>query len=245
MWRAAKWFTWAAFGVFCALAFGVVVPLPISPTQTHHITQSDAVRHQVLIMAGPIHTDIAFPANRDVRDAFGFMAKDGLDPEIDGVKWIIAGWGGREFYINTPTWSDLKPWPVFRALTLDQSVMHVSLAGGIKVGASGVEVVHLSGRQFNNLIDAVKASFSTEPDGKPIVIGGKNYHRFDRFYEANGSFNLLLGCNAWTAKMLRNAGISTGIWTPLPQLLFWSLKLHNPPWRVRPASHISSVGETQ
>ena len=41
-------------------------------------------------------------------------------------------------------------------------------------------------------------------------------------------FNALAGCNVWTAASLRQAGLKTGWWTPLPGLLGLSLKLHNP-----------------
>ncbi|MGG2475846.1 DUF2459 domain-containing protein, partial [Rhizobium sp. BR5] len=42
------------------------------------------------------------------------------------------------------------------------------------------------------------------------------------FFEANGWFNAVAGCNTWSAAMLREAGIRTGWWTPLPPLLRWS-----------------------
>ena len=48
-----------------------------------------------------------------------------------------------------------------------------------------------------------------------------------RISEANGRFNALVGCNTWSAAMLREAGIRTGWWTPLPPFLRWSVALHN------------------
>jgi uncharacterized protein (TIGR02117 family) len=56
---------------------------------------------------------------------------------------------------------------------------------------------------------------------------GKSYGSDDAFFEANGYFNALLGCNTWTAAALRAAGVKTGWWTPLPPLLITSLHLHN------------------
>ena len=42
--------------------------------------------------------------------------------------WLILGWGGRAFYLETPDWADLKPMPVIKALTVDRAVMHVGVA---------------------------------------------------------------------------------------------------------------------
>lgn len=61
------------------------------------------------------------------------------------------------------------------------------------------------------------------------MIAGVRYGPNDLFYEANGWFNALAGCNVWTGRMLREAGITTGWWTPLPGLLTASLALHNDP----------------
>jgi hypothetical protein len=48
-----------------------------------------------------------------------------------------------------------------------------------------------------------------------------------RFYEAQGTFNALVGCNVWTATALRSAGLRTGWWNPLPFLLIRSLWYYN------------------
>ena len=33
------------------------------------------------------------------------------------VRYIVFGWGGRAFYLETPTWSELKAAPVLKAVT--------------------------------------------------------------------------------------------------------------------------------
>jgi uncharacterized protein (TIGR02117 family) len=167
------------------------------------------------------------PATPDVVASFQFMAADGLDPAQPGVDYLIAGWGSRSFYIETPTWSDLKPGPVLRALTLDRSVMHVGLAGDIDQSHPTVRTIELDEASFQRLLQSVLASFIRTPDGVPVLVAGASYGDYDRFYEAHGRFNAVVGCNVWTARMLRQAGLATGWWTPLPALLTTSLGLHN------------------
>ena len=48
----------------------------------------------------------------------------------------------------------------------------------------------------------IRASFA-ESGGAPLHIAGAHYGETDAFFEANGSFNALLGCNTWTAAALR------------------------------------------
>jgi uncharacterized protein (TIGR02117 family) len=60
-----------------------------------------------------------------------------------------------------------------------------------------------------------------------MLIPAVSYGEYDRFYEANGTFTAVLGCNIWAAKALRTAGLRTGWWNPLPQTLRYSLELYN------------------
>ncbi len=207
-----------------AVGLGIVVPRPIAIGTA----SSDGPRDRVvLLLENPIHTDIAFPVDEKMMAAFGFLSSDGLDPLPLGAEWIVVGWGGRAFYLNTPTWADLSAGPVFKALTVDAGVMHVALAGAIDPTDPAVRAIRVTEAEQERLIDAVLASFSRDAAGEPMPIDGAGYGDFDRFYEGEGWFNVLVGCNLWTARMLRAAGLTTGFWTPLPVLLTASLDLHN------------------
>lgn len=179
------------------------------------------------MLSNPIHTDIALPASPDVLDTFGFLAGAGLPMSNPSVRWLVAGWGSREFYLETPTWADLRPGPLLKGLTLDRSVMHVSLAGEIDPGAPGIVAVDISLSQFDAIVEQVLAGFARDESGQPVLIEGRSYGEFDRFYEGEGRFTALLGCNTWTGAVLRMGGLRTGFWNPLPQSLGWSLALFN------------------
>lgn len=139
---------------------------------------------------------------------------------------FIFGWGGRAFYLDTPTWSQLKAMPVLKALTLDAAVMHVDVAGAILEPHPDVAGFDIDKEHFSALLDYIAASFRQGPGG-PVPIENAGYSSYDRFYEANGHFNGLVGCNTWAAAALRTGGIRTGWWNPLPVSLGWSLSLYN------------------
>lgn len=207
--------------IVLAAALGTLVPRPLWPAAS----VGEGTRH-ILVLKNPIHTDIAIPVDDAVRKRFHFLADAGLPADAPEVRYIVFGWGGRAFYLETPTWSELKAVPVMKALTLDASVMHVDVAGAIAEPHPDIAGFDIGDDQFAALLDYIAASFQQRPNG-PVVIENARYSSFDRFYEANGHFNALVGCNTWTAAALRTAGLRTGWWNPLPVSLGWSLRLYN------------------
>ena len=205
------------------LALGTLVPRPLNPRAEASRGGETA---EILLLANPIHTDIALPVDDEVRAAFADLVPGGLPLDMPGVEYLIIGWGGRSFYIETPTWGDIRPLPVFRALTVDRSVLHAAVAGPIDVGHPSVRKLAITEEGRRRMITEIRGSFVRE-DGMPVAVPGAAYGLDDAFFEARGAFNALVGCNTWTAAMLRSAGIRTGWWTPTPQLLDFSLDLHH------------------
>lgn len=205
-----------------AVVSGIVVPRPLLSSPV--AGEAGAARRTVLMLSNPIHTDIAIPPDPDVLARFSTLASDGLPVDDAAVRWLVLGWGGRSFYVETPTWTDLKPLPVLRAFTIDRSVMHVAVAGDISLVHPAVTVLDLDAGAFEALLVFMEGSFVAEQGGFRLAAPGYGEH--DRFYEAHGWFNALAGCDIWTAAALRAAGIRTGLWTPLPLFLGWSLALH-------------------
>ncbi|OQM74455.1 TIGR02117 family protein [Manganibacter manganicus] len=208
--------------VVVSVIIGTITPRPI---WRNRVTGPADATRQILLLSNPIHTDIAIPVDDAVRAQFGFLPAAGLPIGLPQVRYVIFGWGGRAFYTETPTWSELKAVPTFKGLTLDNSVMHVEIAGDIDRHDPSVTVVNITNTGMIALADAIRDSFA---DG-PKLLAGLSYGKYDAFFEAKGYFNALFGCNTWTAAMLRRAGLSTGWWEPLPLLLRTSLQLHNDP----------------
>ncbi|WP_337993147.1 TIGR02117 family protein [Agrobacterium sp. CNPSo 3708] len=206
-----------------SIALGVAVPR--QPTLSDISSPADT-QHRILVLSNPIHTDIAVPVDAELLARFAFLRDANLGIDHPGLRYIVFGWGGRAFYTQTPTWADLRPMPVFKSFTIDDSVMHVALAGEIPLFDPAVMPVDLSTQGYARLVAFITGSFSRSA-GREVPLIGQSYGRDDAFFEAEGSFNVLVGCNIWTAAALRQAGLSTGWWTPLPWLLTASLRLHN------------------
>lgn len=208
--------------IVLAGVLGTFIPRPLLPAAA---ADPVATRH-ILVLKNPIHTDIAIPVDDDVRKRFHFLIDAGIPADMAEIRYIVFGWGGRAFYLETPTWSELKAVPVMKALTSDASVMHVDVAGYIVEPHADVAGFDIDEERFVALLDFIAASFQQGPNG-PILIENAAYSSFDRFYEANGRFNALVGYNTWTAAALRVAGLRTGWWNPLPASLDLSMRLYN------------------
>ncbi|MEP6566194.1 MAG: TIGR02117 family protein [Mesorhizobium sp.] len=205
-----------------AVVLGTLVPRPLWPAAI----ANPVISRHILVLKNPIHTDIAIPVDDRVRQRFHFLVDAGIPVDSPEVRYIVFGWGGRAFYLETPTWSQLKAVPVIKALTLDTSVMHVDIAGDISEPHPDVTGFDIGEARFAALLDFIEASFQQGPNGL-ILVPDAAYSRYDGFYEANGHFNALVGCNTWTAAALRTAGLRTGWWNPLPVSLGLSMRLYN------------------
>lgn len=214
--------------ILLLLLLGTVVPRPFFARYGGDGEKS----REILLLSNPIHTDIALLVDDDLRRDFSEFQEGGIAVNHPAAAYLVFGWGGRSFYTETPTWADLKPMPVLRSLTLDRSVMHVDVKGDFPVDLAGVERLRISEAGYQRLVAAIRASFLRDDDGGGIgdrvrLIPGVSYGLTDAFFEAHGRFNALAGCNTWSAAMLREAGVRTGWWTPLPPFLRWSVALHN------------------
>lgn len=223
MTRFLRRFLMFLLAVAAVLAVGTFLPRPLVTGRA-----ADApLQHHILVLTNPIHTDIAIPIDDEVRRRFAFLDNAGMPIAAPGARYLVFGWGGRAFYIATPTWADLQPVPLLKGLTLDRSVLHVDITGDISELHPAVRRHDLDAAGFGRLLSFVQASFSEDAAGKPQAIADAGYGEFDRFYKANGYFTALLGCNTWTAQALRAGGLRTGWWNPLPATLRVSLSLYN------------------
>ncbi|HTO31712.1 MAG TPA: TIGR02117 family protein [Pararhizobium sp.] len=224
-WRRPVRFLLAVLTVTVSLAIaGTFLPRPFWPLAK--ADDATGSTHRILVLSNPIHTDIAVALDTETRSRFSFLEDSGMPLGHPNARWIVFGWGGRAFYIETPTWADLKPVPVFKGLTMDRSVMHVDVAGEIVEPSDTVTAFEIGDAEYEKLLAYIEASFTPE-DGMIAAIPDTAYGPNDRFFEANGWFSAVVGCNTWTAKGLREAGLRTGWWNPLPGSLTTSLSLYN------------------
>jgi uncharacterized protein (TIGR02117 family) len=158
------------------------------------------------------HTGIVVPvAAAGIDLSLTFRPTDLADKRLAG-NWLAIGWGDRNFYLNTKTWSDLRPGTALSALIgSGQTLLHVDHLDQ-PYPDDQQRAVRISRAEYSRLIAQFMATLKPGEDGYPVAIPG--YDERDLFYEAKGHYSLLRTCNGWTAETLGNAGIKAPLWTP-------------------------------
>jgi len=166
----------------------------------------------IYIKSNGVHLDIVLPLKNEIKD---WTTDIRIDNEIvHSVNFISFGLGDKEFYINTPEWSDLKLKTTFKAMFLkSSSAIHVDYYKELRTDAT-CRLISVNTEQFKRLVGFIENSFQKNEHGDFIQIQGFQYHTYDCFYEATPPFNLFFTCNSWTNKCLKNAGLKACLWTP-------------------------------
>lgn len=171
---------------------------------------------EVFVASNGFHTDLFLPRKAleiDFSDDFPIGDFRNGHP---AATHVAVGWGDREFYLATPRLRDLKPGTVLNALVgSGRTVMHVGLYFRPEPGPS-VYRLSLDPDQYRQLAAWVRGWLAANDEGRPRVVSGAGYGDHDAFYEAVGSYSVILTCNEWLAQGLRHIGVRTAFWSPLP-----------------------------
>ena len=160
-----------------------------------------------------IHTHLVLPKRAGGIDLSDLApARDLRDPRFARHGWLAIGWGEAAFFLDTPTWADLRPSTLlFAAVGSSRTLLHIEhIAEPQDNPAAGVRRVMLRPQEYARLVAFVRTSL--QPGGRAYP----GYDHYDAFYEARGRYTLLNTCNAWTGRGLRQAGVRVGRWTPFP-----------------------------
>jgi uncharacterized protein (TIGR02117 family) len=168
---------------------------------------------QIFLSASLVHSDFILPIRHEVVDwsvvAKLYQPSENL-PAYDHVK---IGWGDKEFFINTPEWSDLTAKTALgSALGLHESAIHFQF---IEMEESPKEVTSISvstetyAKLVNYILQSMKAeqgSFSQIPF---------SYGPNDCFYNSVHHYSMFNTCNTWMNEGLKEAGLPACLWTIL------------------------------
>ncbi len=178
----------------------------LSLLPTHPPEYSCHPRKKIYISSNGIHLDIIIPSS-DIREQF--LENLYILP---GTKFVSFGWGDKEFYINTPEWSDLTLPVAFQAVFLkSESAMHVTCH---RYDSESWKAISICKWQLDTLNAYIEKSFQKMENGRLKKLSFPGYNEFDAFYYANGSFSLFMTCNVWTNNALKKTGIRTSVWSP-------------------------------
>ncbi|CAN5306661.1 TIGR02117 family protein [soil metagenome] len=209
-WAGRRWLKGAAVAL-SAIAVAILLPMlaivagSLIPANRHWAAPRTGVA--IYVYSNGVHTGLVLPAVNPLHDWRGRVrASDLRDPRRAG-RWMIFGWGERNFYLGTPQWKDVDPLVVVHAAVgSDRTLMHVDHLAGVWAGPD-LRRIMLSAAQYRALAAAIDRDFTPG-----AAIAG--YGADDIFYPARGRYDAVRTCNEWTGAKLRGIGVRVGLWTP-------------------------------
>jgi uncharacterized protein (TIGR02117 family) len=188
-------------------------------------TESDTIG--MYILSNGVHLDLIFPLKNAQKD---WSAQ--IDPDVqlkEQSKFIGFGWGDKNFYLHTPEWKDLTFRTTYKALFMKgPAAIHVTFYKGLHESKDCL-LVHLNLEEYKKIVHYIEGSFKPDKNGNPQLIMNFQYEKWDKFYEARGSYSPFFTCNSWVNRALRKSGLRACLWTPFDKGIFWQYnRIANP-----------------
>jgi len=175
---------------------------------------------EIWIRSNGVHTSIIVPVNSNV-----ISWKTVLKTDND-CRYLVFGWGDKEFYMNTPEWSDLKLGTALKAVFWPtDAVMQVYCISSAPFASEKTIKIKLTEDQSDILNAYIYKSFDFNDDGSiQEQIPDNGSDAFYKFYSATGKYTLFFTCNNWTSRGLKKAGIKNALWAPFDKSVLYHLK---------------------
>ena len=175
----------------------------------------------IYILTNGVHTDIVMPVKTKQMDWSKQIKYSNTEQSDSTYAYVAMGWGDKGFYLETPTWGDLKASTAFKAATgLSSTAIHATYYRSIAEGEDCRKIV-ISHSQYARLIHYISESFKKDTFGNFIHIPtDANYGISDAFYEANGSYSMFTTCNSWANSGLKASGQRACLWTAFDTGIF-------------------------
>lgn len=167
----------------------------------------------IYLSASLVHSDFILPIRHEVVD-WSVIAKlyspAENSPEFDHVK---IGWGDKEFFINTPEWSDLTAKTALgSALGLHESALHFQFIE-MEDSPKEVTLIFVSKSTYAKLVNYILQSMTAEQGHFSQIPF--SYTHSDCFYDSDCHYNMFNTCNTWMNAGLKEAGLPACLWTIL------------------------------
>ena len=182
-------------------------------------------KYQIFIKSNGVHTDIVLPIKSDIINWSELFPFENTLSKSTDFSYVGIGWGDKGFYLDTPTWAELKFSTAFKAaFWLGESAVHATFYREMKEGED-CKKINLTTEQYQELIKYVDNTFDKDAFGNYIFVKTNAvYGKNDAFYEAKGSYNFLFTCNTWTNDGLKVAGQKAAFWTATEKGIFQHYK---------------------
>ena len=108
--------------LYVAAGFG----LAWIPTNTGFRPDRNGV--EIAVVHNGLHADLVLPLQTPQHNWWELLSPEDFLCDVSEFRYVSFGWGNRAFYLETPTWSDVRAITVAKALIgIGDSALHVDL----------------------------------------------------------------------------------------------------------------------
>lgn len=177
------------------------------------------------ILSNGVHVDIAFPrmhSNLNWADHFDFSSFKTAEQKIN---YYSFGWGDKAFFLETPTWDDLKMKNVTRALMIpSKSAMRFTVYQQEPMLNDKRKKIMISKDQLLKMEKFILEQFNLVNNSAVLIDCCRAPGTDHNYYESNDSYHALRTCNNWANEVLIEGGIKTSRWAPIDDLVLYHLE---------------------
>ncbi|RBL88144.1 TIGR02117 family protein [Chitinophaga flava] len=212
-------YTLLTFCLFVGLYLSSAYILSRMSTSKEQVADADI---PIYILTNGVHTDLVVPVHTEQIDWSTRIRFDNTIANDSSAQLLAFGWGDKGFYLQTPTWADLKFSTAFKAaFALSTAAIHATYYRQLQENENCRKIM-INKSQYTRLIQYISNTFKPGIDGMPIKINtNANYSDDDAFYEAQGRYNLFCTCNTWANNGLKSCGQKACRWTIFDTGIFY------------------------
>jgi uncharacterized protein (TIGR02117 family) len=183
---------------------------------------------EIYLLSNGVHMDIVVPVKSELMDWSKHMEYEHTRAADTLADWIAFGWGDKGFYLETPTWAELKFSVAFKAaFALGSSAIHSTFYRELEENETCKKLT-INKKQYAGLVKYIKESLEWTSDNQvKFIETDARYSDHDAFYEAHRTYHLFHTCNTWANNALKAGGLKASLWTPYDKGIFYHYRDDN------------------
>ncbi len=179
----------------------------------------------VYVLSNGIHSDIVMPLKSELKDWSKEIKLKDTELYDTAIGYLAVGWGNKDFYLNTPTWADLKFTTAFKAaFGIGSAAIHTASYQYMTESENCIKI-EITTEQYRKLVKYVDAGFKKNANGHyRQIYSNTKYDKGKSFYEAEKKYSIFFTSNTWTNNALKTCGQKACLWTPFDKGIFYHYK---------------------
>lgn len=197
--------------IVCYLIFAILLSYITVNSDTNLKASNELI--PIYILSNGVHTDVVLPVKNEFKDWTSQIPFSDTVSKDSIMNFVAFGWGDKGFYLDTPTWADLKTSTALKAVSgFNTTAMHVTYYKKMLENEKCVKL-YIESKNYLKLVKYIESSFQLNSNSFTKIDTDAVYGKNDIFYDAKGHYSLFYTCNSWTNQALKAANQKAALWT--------------------------------